>query len=142
MILPDVNVLPYSFRSDSPGHTQYRDWLDSVVAGDEAYGLSPCVLSSLIRIATHTRIYVRPSNLDEVLEFADVPLDQPHCQIIRPGPRHWRIFLNFCRQANATANMVSEAWLAALAVESGCEWITTDRDFSRFTGLRWWTPFS
>lgn len=140
MILPDVNVLLYAFRDDSEDHAAYREWLEAVVNGDMAYGMSPRVLASLIRIATHPRIFVRPSRLTDAAAFASSLLEQPHCQIIQPGPRHWPIFLDQCRRAKATGNIVQDAWLAALAIESGCEWITTDRDFARFEGLRWRTP--
>ena len=57
-----------------------------------------------------------------------------------PGPRHWEIFARLCRESEARGNLVPDAYLAALAIESGCEWVTTDRDFSRFPGLRWKTP--
>jgi hypothetical protein len=141
VILPDVNVLLYAFRDDSVDHARYRGWLDSVVNGDEAYGMSPQVLSSVVRIATHPRIYVAPARLEEVLCFARVLLEQPTCTVVQPGPRHYAIFEDLCRRAAATGNLVQDAWLAALAVESGCEWITTDGDFARFAGLRWRRPF-
>jgi hypothetical protein len=137
LILPDVNVLLYAFRSDSAEHAKYRAWLDGVVNGESAYGMSPQVLASVIRLATHPRIFTRPDRLGDVMAFASVVLEQPHCQIIQPGPRHWDIFTALCRKANVNGNLVQDAWLAALAIESGCEWITTDRDFARFEGLRW-----
>lgn len=140
MILPDVNVLLYAFRADSLHHAEYRRWLESIVNGDAAYGMSPHVLSGVIRVATHPRIFARPSRLDEATEFTSVLLDQPHCQMVQPGPRHWSLFLDVCRRANAAGNLIQDAWLAALAIESGCEWITTDRNFARFAGLRWRTP--
>jgi predicted nucleic acid-binding protein len=62
-------------------------------------------------------------------------------QVIQPGPRHWGIFRGVCQRARASGNLVQDAWLAALAIESGCEWITTDRDYARFDGLRWRAPF-
>ncbi len=141
MILPDVNVLLYAFRTDSIDHARYRRWLDGVVNGPMAYGMSTQVLSALIRVATHTRIFVHPSKLQDASAFAEVLISQPHCQIVQPGPRHWKIFLDLCSRAKATGNLVQDAWLAALAIESGCEWITTDRDFARFEGLRWGPPF-
>ena len=141
MILPDVNVLVYAFRSDSVDHARYRDWLREVVNGEAAYGMAPQILASLVRLATHPRIFKRPSRLEEALAFCGVLLRQPHCQAIQPGPRHWEIFRDLCRRASASGNLVQDAWLAALAIESGCEWITADRDFSRFPGLRWRTPF-
>ena len=140
MILPDVNVLLYAFRSDSPDHRMYREWLEEVVNGEVAYGMSPQVLSGLVRIATHPRIFNRPSQREDVISFANLLLDQPHCQVIQAGPRHWRLFCNLCENAKAKGNLVQDAWFAALAIEAGCEWVTTDRDFARFDGLRWHVP--
>jgi toxin-antitoxin system PIN domain toxin len=141
VILPDVNVLLYAFRSDSADHDRYRAWLDGVVNGRETYGMSPQALASLVRISTHPRIYARPSRLEETLAFCDALTGQANCQIVQPGARHWTIFADLCRQARANGNLVQDAWFAALAIEHGCEWITTDRDFARFEGLRWRAPF-
>jgi toxin-antitoxin system PIN domain toxin len=141
VILPDVNVLLYAFRADSVDHARYRGWLDGVVNGDEAYGVSPQVLCSVARIATHPRVYVSPSRLEEALAFARVLLEQPHCTVVVPGARHFSIFEDLCRKAAASGNLVQDAWFAALAIESGCEWTTTDGDFARFAGLRWRRPF-
>ena len=140
MILPDVNVLLYAFRSDAANHQAYRDWLSDVTNGDEAYGMSPQVLCSVVRIATHPRIYARPSRLADALAFARVLIEQPTCTLVQPGPRHWAIFETLCAKAAATGNLVQDAWFAALAIESGCEWVTRDRDFARFPGLRWRVP--
>ncbi len=140
MILPDVNVLLYAFRSDAPAHPAYHDWLAEVVNGDSAYGMSPQVLSSVVRISTHPRIYARPSRIADVLAFARVLLEQPNCTVVTPGARHWSLFRDLCVRAAASGNLVQDAWFAALAIEAGCEWITTDRDFARFQGLRWRAP--
>ena len=141
MILPDVNVLLYAFRSDAQGHDSHREWLQSVVSGPAAYGMSPQVLGSVVRIATHPRVFARPSRLEQAIAFSTALLDQPHCQVVQPGARHWGIFCDLCRHAHASGNLVQDAWLAALAIESGCEWITADRDYARFEGLRWRPPF-
>ena len=141
MILPDVNVLLYAFRTDSQQHDEYRGWLEEVVNGEAAYGMAPQVLASLIRITTHPRIFVRPSRREDVIAFATLLLQQPHCHPVEPGPRHWRLFCDLCEKANANGNLVQDAWFAALAIEAGCEWLTTDRDFARFEGLRWRAPF-
>ena len=141
MILPDVNVLLYAFRTDSVDHPAYRAWLEELVTGDEAYGMSPQVLCSVVRVSTHPRIYVKPTRLGDALGFARALLEQPTCNVIQPGRRHWSIFENLSRRASAFGNLVQDAWLAALAIESGCEWITTDRDYARFPGLRWRPPF-
>jgi uncharacterized protein len=141
MILPDVNVLLYAFRDDSVDHARYHAWLDGIVNGDEAYGMSPQVLCSVIRLATHARVYVSPSRLDDVLAFARVLQEQPHCTIVAPGARHFPIFEDLCRRAVVAGNLVQDAWFAALAIEAGCEFVTTDGDFARFPGLRWHRPF-
>lgn len=140
MILPDVNVLLYAFRSDSVDHERYRNWLSSVVNGPEAFGISRQVLASVIRICTHPRIFVRPSKLEEVLEFSKILLQQSNVTLIEPGDRHWSIFEKLCRECGARGNLVQDAWFAALAIESGCQWITTDRDYARFSQLNWSPP--
>lgn len=141
MILPDVNVLLYAFRSDAAQHPAYRSWLEEVVNGDEAYGVSPQVLCSVVRVSTHPRIYARPSRLDDALAFARVLLGQGTCNVIEPGTRHWSIFEDLSRRVAATGNLAQDAWFAALAIESGCEWITMDRHYALFPGLRWRPPF-
>ena len=140
MILPDVNVLIYAYRPDSQFHAQCRKWLESVLTGHAAYGISPQVLSAVARITTNPRVFSKPDSLQSVLAFSNVLLDQPHCQVVLPGPRHWRIFCDLARQARVTGALIQDAWFAALAVESGCEWITLDRDYQRFPGLRWRVP--
>lgn len=141
MILPDVNVLVYAFRDDAQSHRQYREWLESVVNGDSAYAMSPQVLSSVVRLCTHRAIFPRPNQVDDALVFCRVLIEQPHCQLIQPGARHWSIFADLCHHTQASGNLVQGAWFAALAIENGCEWITTDRHYSRFPGLHWRPPY-
>jgi uncharacterized protein len=140
MILPDVNILVHAFRTDTAEHHQCRTWLAKVVKGEARFGMSTQVLSSLIRVVTHQKVFAQPSSLDEVLHFCTVVLAQPHCVVIKPGPRHWEIFTRLCIAADARGNLVPDAWFAALAIEWGCEWITLDRDYTRFPGLRWNLP--
>lgn len=99
-------------------------------------GLSDVVLSGFLRVVTHPRVFKKPSPLDAALDFATQLRDSPNCVTIQPGPRHWEIFTRLCRQAKVRGNLVADAFLSAMAIESGGEWITTDRDYSRFPGLR------
>jgi uncharacterized protein len=142
MVLPDVNVLVYAYRADAPGHAGYRAWLEAVVAGDQAFGLADIVLSGFLRVVTHPRVFTPPSPIEHALTFVDTLRRQPNCVVIAPGVRHWSIFARLCHDAGARGNLVPDAYLAAMAIESGCEWITTDRDYSRFRGLRWRHPLS
>jgi uncharacterized protein len=141
VILPDVNVLLYAFRRDAVRHAEYATWLQDVVAGDEPYGIAPQALASLVRISTNPRIFGPATPLPAALDFCRTLLESDYCVVIQPGPRHWAIFADLCRVSGATGNLVHDAWFAALAIEAGCEWITTDRDYSRFPGLRWRVPF-
>jgi toxin-antitoxin system PIN domain toxin len=142
LILPDVNVLVGAHRTDAAGHSRYREWVDNLVNGEEAFGLSTLVLSGFLRIVTHPRIFSPASTMEDGLTFINQMLEQPNCVLVSPGPRHWQIFVDLCRASGARGNLVPDAYLAALAIESGSEWITTDGDFARFPGLRWRYPFN
>lgn len=140
MILPDVNVLIYAFRPDMSQHRVCRSWLAAVVSGDQSFGLSPMVLSAVVRITTNARAFRTPSRLDEAFGFCQDLLDQPHCRLVEPGDRHWDIFRRLCLETDTRGPRVTDAWFAALAIEWGCEWITCDGDYARFRGLRWRRP--
>jgi toxin-antitoxin system PIN domain toxin len=141
MILPDVNVLLYAFRRDSDDHSKYKDWLEDAVNADAAYGIAPQVLGAVVRISTHPTIYRQPSTSAEAFAFCNSLLAPPNATIIRPGDRHWSIFERLSRETRATGNLIQDAWFAALAIESGSEWISTDGDYARFDELRWRRPF-
>ncbi len=140
MRLVDVNVLVYAFRADAPGHRAHRAWVESLVGSDEAYGVSDHVLAGFLRVVTHPRVFHPPTPIAPALAFAHAIRDRVNAEPVAPGARHWDIFTRLCRDAAARGNLVPDAWLAALAIESGCELVTTDRDFARFRGLRWRHP--
>jgi hypothetical protein len=140
MILIDVNVLVYAHRADAPNHSPMREWLENVINGNQAYGISELVLSGFVRVVTHPSIFNPPSSIESALQFCSEVYEQPHCVHVSPGPRHWEIFADLCKTVRAKANLVPDAYLAALSLESGSEWITTDRDYSRFPKLRWRHP--
>ncbi len=140
MILLDVNVLVYAHREDAPGHAEYRRWLEDVASGEQAFGLSDSVLAGFLRVVTHPRVFRPPSPMRAALAFVEELRSRPNCVLLAPGTRHWEIFTRLCRSAGAKGNLVPDAFLAALAIETGSEWITTDRGFGRFPGLRWRHP--
>lgn len=140
MILPDVNVLVYAFRADAPDHDRYRAWLEEALGGQESFGLSELVLSGFVRVVTHPRVFAHPTKVDRALHATRIWRDLPNCVPVHPRARHWEIFESLCQGGSCKGNLVADAYLAALAIESGCEWITTDRDFSRFPGLKWRHP--
>jgi uncharacterized protein len=140
MILFDVNVLVYAHRPDSLNHSAYSAWLERVLSAEEPFGLADLVLSGFLRIVTNRKVFRFPTPLAQAMAFVEAVRNQPNCLSVVPGPRHWPIFSRLCREAQAVGNLVPDAYLAALAIESGCEWITTDSDFRHFPGLRWRHP--
>lgn len=142
MILVDVNVLVYAFHEGSPDHARFREWLRDALLSYEPVGVSDLVLSGFVRVATHPHVFAPPAPVDAALAFASALRSNPNVVAIEPGPLHWGIFDRLCRRANARGNLVPDAYFAALAIESGSEWITTDQDFSRFPGLRWRHPLA
>jgi toxin-antitoxin system PIN domain toxin len=138
--LLDVNVLINAHRREAERHKDYRVFVDSLVHGDQAYAVSDVVISGFIRIVTNQRAWRPSTPIDEALRFGEVVRNQPHAVVVSPGDRFWGIFTRLCRQPGMTSKLVADAYLAALAMEHGCEFITADRDFARFSGLSWRHP--
>lgn len=136
MLLADVNLYVYARRRESPRHLEYLDWLQERLSGPEPFGVSELVLSSFIRIVTNHRVYREPTPPPAAYAYCEAVLSAPATVAVRPGPRHWSLFVELCRAVQARANQVPDAYLAALAIEHGATWVTGDRGFARFPGLR------
>jgi uncharacterized protein len=137
LICPDVNVLISAFRTDSSRHRVCKLLLESEIASGRPFAIAPLALSAVIRITTTARFHLQPSTTAEAISFADALLSSPNCVVVEPGRRHWEIFKDLLITANARSKLVPDAHYAALAIEHGCEWITLDRDFGKFKGLKW-----
>jgi toxin-antitoxin system PIN domain toxin len=143
VLLPDVNVLIYAHREDShPEHPRFASWLTALATGPEPFALSVLTLVGLLRVVTNPRIFKRPSTLDEALDFASELVRRPTARLVGPGPLHWELVTELCREAGATAKLVADAQHAAVAIENGCTFVTTDADFARFPRLRWHHPLA
>ena len=140
MRLIDVNALVYAFRTDAREHDAYAVWLEELVNSDEAYAVSDLILSGFLRVVTHPRVFTPPTPVPAALAFVGMFRSQPSAGPIQPGARHWDIFTKICRDVSARGNLVPDAFLAALAIESGSEFVTTDGDYARFRDLRWRHP--
>jgi hypothetical protein len=138
--LADVNVLLAVFRRDHEFHDICRRWLERTLDSGESFAVAPLILAAVMRISTTPNIYAQPSKMSEAFEFSEALLEHPAALIVGPSREHWRIFRELCRAAKISGRHVTDAWHAALAVEHDCEWVTLDRGFSRFPGLRWRTP--
>lgn len=140
MLLADVNVFLYAHRPESPRHEEHRAWLSTALTGREPFGVSEGVLASFLRIVTHHRVYKEPTPPEIALEFCQAVVAAPAAVRVRPGPDHWALFTALVRDAGARGNLVPDAYLAALAIEHGATWVTSDRGFARFPHLRWRSP--
>jgi len=140
VVLFDVNVLVYAHREDAADHAAYRETIETAIASAEPFGLADLVLSGFLRGVTHPRVFRAPTPMAQALKFLEILSDCPNAVSVTPGPRHFEIFTGLCRLPGIRGNLVPDAYLAALAIESGCEWLTADRGFARFPGLRWRHP--
>jgi len=136
----DANLLLYAEDSLSEHHQAAADWLDERLSGTEVVCLCWPVLKAFIRIGTNSRLHQRPLTLKEACARVQSWFDQPCVRLIQPTEHHWTIFQKMLKEGNATGNLVSDAHLAALAVEHNCVLHSTDTDFARFPGLKWRNP--
>jgi toxin-antitoxin system PIN domain toxin len=143
MLFPDVNVLVHAFRdADTAEGPVLRTWLERSLGGDESVGISEQVLASVVRIVTHPRIFVEPAPAAAALEFCEAVSAAPAAQVVRPGPRHWAHFRRLVAGQRLRGNDVADAYLASLALEHGATFVTLDRGFRRFDGLRLLDPMA
>lgn len=140
MVLLDVNVLVNAMREDAPGHGVVHAYVESLRTAPEPFGLSDIALSGALRVLTHPRVFKPPTPAQHARDYVASLRASPNAVILAPGNRHWSLFLMLLEQSGAVGNTVSNAWFAALAMEHGCEWVSDDSDFARFTGLRWRRP--
>jgi len=140
MLIIDVNILLYAHRQETVRHKDYFQWLETLGGSARSFTLPAPVRMGFIRIATNPKVFKTPTQVDQAFQFLDGLLACGNHVETGPGERHWEIFRGLCRRVGAKGNLVSDAFLAALAIETGGEMVTTDRGFARFPGLRWSHP--
>ena len=140
MVLLDINVLINAHRLDAPRHHEFQQWLEREISSGRPYSVPSLVRSGFIRIITHYKIFQNPTSPETAIRFMESLRENENHVEISPGIRHWKIFMDLCLALEAKGNLVADAYLAAMAIESGGEWITADRDFARFPGVKWRHP--
>lgn len=140
MILPDVNVLIYSFLADADQHDSYAPWLRSTLSS-RALLLPDVVLTGFLRITTNRRIQPNPAPIQEAYAFVRV-LRSRSRSIEHPGAVWRRFGALVDDDAQITGNLVPDAYLAAVAISHQASLATRDRGFARYPGLRWFDPAS
>jgi len=140
MQMPEVNVLIYAHRVESPEHPRYAAWLTDLATATEPFALSDLVCSGFLRIVTNPKIWRPATTLVMAMDFISSLRGLRNCRTVVPGSDHWDIFTTLITSAQARGKLVADAYHAALAIEHGCELVTCDADFARFPGLRWRHP--
>ena len=140
MTLIDANLLLYAYDPQSEHHAASKAWLETTLSGPQLVRFAWMTLWAFLRIATNARVYERPLSIAEAEHAVASWLEQPAVGILEPGERHWEILRRLTKDGQAAGALVMDAALAAVAIEHGATLYTTDRDFARFTGLRWTNP--
>jgi len=140
MKLLDVNVLVQAHREDADLHVRALKWVQDELSRPPGVAVTELVLSGFLRIVTHPRIFREPTPLLQALAFVHDFRQRKQVRILHPGKRHWELFIQLCREGDACGNLIPDAYHAAIAIEHGLEWVTFDRGFARFPGLRWSVP--
>jgi toxin-antitoxin system PIN domain toxin len=142
MILVDANLLLYAYDSAAPEHAKARRWLEEVLAKPEPVLFPWNSVHAFLRIASNPRAWKSPLTIQEAQAIVDEWLSLPNVVTPSPGERHWEILRELLADSQCHGPLVSDAVLAALAMEHGAELCTNDRDFSRFPKLRVLNPLN
>jgi toxin-antitoxin system PIN domain toxin len=140
MILIDANILLYAYDANSSRHSAARNWLQKAFSTGEPVRLPWVVILAFLRLTTQPAILTRPLSLDEAISIVQEWLNRPNVGIAAPTARHWEILRSLLPAGQAKGRLVTDAHLAALAIEHGAVLYTNDRDFTRFPGLKWTNP--
>jgi toxin-antitoxin system PIN domain toxin len=138
--LLDVNVVLAAHRADHVDHGVARGWLDELLSHGEQFGVPWLVWWSFLRLSSHPRIFAVPTPVNAGMSFIAAIRAQPSHIAVEPGPQHVEFLQDACLRGDATANLMPDAVLVALATEHGAAVASFDRDFARFDGLEWILP--
>lgn len=137
MILCDVNVFLNGLFEKSPHHRVCLQKLEQLRKEDESFAISELVFAAVLRIATNPKVFVPTPAPEQIFEYIELWRSHPKAVPILPSTRHWQIFRDLIQSTGIRGSDTTDAYLAALALEHGCEWWTTDKGFERFSGLHW-----
>jgi toxin-antitoxin system PIN domain toxin len=139
MRLIDLNILLYAVNADAPRHAAARRWVEEVMTEDSV-GLPWVVMLGFLRLATSRQVFTHPMAAQEAIDIVDGWLQRPNVVALAPGRDHWVILRSLVSASGMAGNLTTDAHLAALAIEHGCQLCSTDTDFARFPRLDWENP--
>jgi uncharacterized protein len=134
--LLDANILLYAFNKEATQHTVCRNWLEDALNSEELVALPWQTLLAFVRISTNSKAFRRPLANTQACEIVNGLLARPNVRVIEASERFWEILRGQIVEAQVSGSLVSDAALAALAIEHGADMVSVDRDFRRFRGLR------
>lgn len=142
MIVLDANILLYAYHEESARHARARAFLEDIFSGSELIGLPWQCVIAFLRITTNPAFPGKRLHQQEAVEIVETWMEQPRVVLLAPEERHWPLLRSAILGGQASGTLVSDAHLAALTIEHGGVLYTSDRDFTRFPGLRWKNPLS
>jgi toxin-antitoxin system PIN domain toxin len=140
VILPDVNLLVYAYNTDAPSHGQAKRWWEACLAGSQPVAIAWVVALGFVRLMTSRAVMQRPMEMAVALSHLGCWLERPSVLILQPGPRHFAILSSFCQAGVLQSSLLTDAHIAALAIDNQAVVHSNDSDFNRFPGLRWTNP--
>jgi toxin-antitoxin system PIN domain toxin len=140
LIAPDANLLIYSYNPAAALHEKSRQWMQDAFSSSEPVGIPILSVHAFLRFVTHPNHLRRPANFAEAAGTINSWLALPHVRILYPGDRHWQLLQRLSEQVRLSGAQITDAAIAAIAIEYGAVVHTNDRDFARFPGLRWVNP--
>ena len=142
MLIPDVNILVYAHNSRARQYETARQWWERALTEIRPVGMAWVTILGFIRISTHRGILANPMPVEDALGRVRTWLRHPRVELLTPGDRHAEILFGFLEHLGTAGDLTTDAHLAALAIEYQAELVSTDADFSRFPGLRWFNPLA
>jgi len=139
-MLLDASILLYAVDRASPFHRAAEEWLTEQLNGPRRVGLPWQSLVAFLRISTHPRASASPLQPDDALRFVDGWLAADVTWVPVPGARHGALLTELAARYQVRGNLVTDAHLAALALEHGLTLCSADTDFARFAELTWTNP--
>ena len=141
MILPDINLLVYAYNEDAPFHSTAKAWWEGCLSDTKRVGLAWVVALGFVRSMSNRRVLARPMPATEAVGHCRSWMMEPNAQIVLPGPPHLDILTDLVA-GPIGPNLITDAHLAALAIEHQAELHSNDSDFARFPGLAWRNPLT
>jgi toxin-antitoxin system PIN domain toxin len=142
VIAPDANLLIYAYQPGSPFHAASREWLEHTISSGESLGIPILSVHAFLRFMTNAKIHPSPATFRQAAAIVDSWLKFANVRLLYPGERHWELMQELAAPLRLTSAQLTDAALAAIAIEYGAVIHTHDRDFARFTGLRWFDPLA